>query len=190
MRTLWRSLAVLALLSGSAAAPRPARAAPALAPAAGHTYTVNSTLDQPDADPSDGVCAGTPSGKCTLRAALMESNFVTGPNTILVPSGTYNLTRAGYDDGALVGDLDIQHNVTIQGAGPGLTIIDGNGAVTGDRVFDVRNTTTLVTLQGLTIRGGNRKPAGGAPYAGGGVYAQGHGELKLTDVILEDNTAG
>ena len=35
-------------------------------------FTVNSTLDEPDAAPGDGICFSTPSGKCTLRAAIME----------------------------------------------------------------------------------------------------------------------
>src|SRR5262245_55411087 len=105
---------VIAMAWGAAGLPvaaRPARAAPA----AGHTYTVNSTLDQPDADPADGVCASTPAGLCTLRAAIMDSNFAAGPNTIILPSGTYTLTRSGYDDAAVAGDLDIGHDLTILG---------------------------------------------------------------------------
>src|SRR5207248_11756751 len=74
----------------------------------GGTYVVNSTADEPDADPADGVC-GTASGDCTLRAAIMQANFTTGPNTITVPSGVYLITRVGYDDDGLVGDLDIKH---------------------------------------------------------------------------------
>src|SRR5258708_6884802 len=100
MRNFFRILIGAAMILGAWAAPLPARAALA----AGQTYTVNSTLDEPDADPLDGICASTPSGRCTLRAAIMESNFVTGPNTIFLPAGTYTLTRAGYDDAALVGD--------------------------------------------------------------------------------------
>src|SRR5258708_4076682 len=103
MRTRLRSLLVIAIICGGAAPQAAARAAPAT----GHTYQVNSTLDQVDADPSDGVCASTPGGVCTLRAAVMESNFAAGPNTIIVPSGTYTPTRVGYADGALVGDLDL-----------------------------------------------------------------------------------
>lgn len=83
MRTLIRSLFATVLVLAGGAAPLPARAAPA-----GNIYTVNSTLGEPDADPSDGVCASTPSGLCTLRAAIMESNFAAGPNTILLPAGT------------------------------------------------------------------------------------------------------
>lgn len=39
-------------------------------------YTVDSTLDEPDANPGTGGCV-TAGGKCTLRAAIQESNAST-----------------------------------------------------------------------------------------------------------------
>src|SRR5579859_3001870 len=72
---------------------------------AGAIYTVNSTADAPDADPLDGV-ARTASGDCTLRAAVMQANY-SGGGTIILPAGTYTITRVGYDDNAVAGDLDI-----------------------------------------------------------------------------------
>ena len=121
---------------------------------AGSTYVVNSTADEPDADPANAQCVSTPSGKCTLRAAMMDANFATGPNTIILPAGMYVLTRPGYDDNALVGDLDIGHDLTIQGAGSTATIVDGDGAVTKDRVFQILSSATQVTMTGMTIRNG------------------------------------
>lgn len=163
------------------------RHAPAVV--AGTTYVVNSLLDEPDADPSNGVCFSTPSGKCTLRAAIMDANFATGPNTITLPSGMYVLTRPGYDDNALVGDLDIGHDLTIQGAGSGGTIVDGNGAVTGDRVFQILNTAQNVTLSGMTIRNGQSLSSTIGVIGGGGLYLEGGGHLHLGDVIIKGNTA-
>src|SRR5437868_4529140 len=160
-----------------------------------NNYVVNSSLDEPDADPSNGVCSSTPSGVCTLRAAIMLANFVTGPNTITVPSGTYVLTRPGYDDAALIGDLDIKHDLTIQGAGSGATIIDGNGSVTHDRVFQILSTVQNATLSGMTIRNGESltlpspTPAPAPVLGGGGLYIEGAAHVQLTDVIFESNTA-
>src|SRR5437588_3369665 len=165
----------------------------------GSTYVVNSTLDEPDADPSNGICSSTPSGVCTLRAAIMVANFVTGPNTITVPSGTYLLTRPGYDDDALVGDLDIKHDLTIQGAGSGATIIDGNGSVTHDRVFEILSTAQSVTLTGMTIRKGESLPTptpspmpSRTPtprtLVGVGLHIEGAGQVHLNDVIFDSNT--
>ncbi|MBI5879880.1 MAG: CSLREA domain-containing protein [Chloroflexi bacterium] len=163
------------------------------APTAGE-YTVDSTADLPDDDPSDGLCHSSNS-HCTLRAAIMEVNFASIPHTITVPAGTYVLTRVGFDDTALVGDLDILQSVTIHGAGPGATIIDGNSALTGDRVFQIKVTAPNVTLNGMTIRNG-RGPTGTLPtLLGGGIFREGdfaHGSnplLRLSNVLLENNSA-
>ncbi len=177
----------LAALLGAGARPIPQ------VPASG-TYVVNSVLDEPDADPSNGICLSTPSGQCTLRAAIMEANYHTDVNTITVPAGVYLLTRFGYDDGALVGDLDITQQLVLQGAGAGVTIVDGNSAVTADRVFQVLDTAPIVTISGLTIRHG-RVPTSGAagPSWGGGILLDNrHASLpilRLKDVILEGNSA-
>lgn len=153
-----------------------------------NTYFVNSTEDTPNADPAIGICADA-SGKCTLRAAIMQADFSKGPNTILIPPGVYLLTRAGFDDSALVGDLDISNDLTIQGAGSGATIIDGNGAVTHDRVFQILNTAHQVTFSGMTIRNGQSVTSTVGVIGGGGIYMEGTGHLRLSDVILEGNTA-
>src|SRR5690348_7282580 len=109
------SLLLVLSLTGARAGAQTGADYPALAaPTPGHTYLVNSTLDEPDADPANGICASTPSVKCTLRAAIMESDIATGPNTIILPAGTYSITRPGYDDHALVGDYDIGNELTLQ----------------------------------------------------------------------------
>src|SRR5437588_9153391 len=126
-------------------------------PIVASTYFVNSTADLPDADPADGVCK-TINNNCTLRAAIMQADFIATASTIILPAGTYKLTRAGYDDDAIVGDLDIKHDLTIQGVGSGATIIDGNGSVTHDRVFQILSTVQNVTLSGMTIRKGESLP--------------------------------
>ncbi|MGH9458687.1 MAG: Ig-like domain-containing protein, partial [Thermoanaerobaculia bacterium] len=97
-------------------------------------FTVDSTVDAPDANPGDGICA-TSTLECTLRAAVQEANAYPGPSTITLPSGTYTLTLAGAsEDSAATGDLDTLERLTIVGAGAGTTIIDGNA---GDRLFDL-----------------------------------------------------
>src|SRR5262245_50450845 len=91
------------------------------------TFTVNTTTDENDANAVPG--------DLSLREAIIKSNATPGPNTIIVPAGTYNLTIAGTgEDAGQTGDLDITNSVTIQGAGSASTIIDGH---TWDRVFQV-----------------------------------------------------
>jgi CSLREA domain-containing protein len=156
--------------------------------AAGNTYIVNSTDDTVDADVGKPACADA-NGKCTLRAAIMQANFTAGPDTIILPAGVYLLTRAGDDDLDVLGDLDITDDLTIQGAGSGVTIVDGNGAVTGDRVFQVLASAKETSLSGLTIRNG--KKVKNTFDEGGGLYWDGGGgHLQLNDVVVERNSAG
>jgi hypothetical protein len=160
--------------------------------AAGIILTVNSTADAPDIDQLDGVCK-TATGDCTLRAAVMQANFAGGA-TIVVPRGTYKLTRVHYDDDSVGGDLDISADVTIQGAGSAVTIVDGNGPVTHDRVFQVLSAVQNFTLSGMTIRNGESLPQPSpAPtptgiLGGGGLYIEGAGHVLLRDVIFDSNT--
>ena len=152
------------------------------------TIVVNSTADAPDADPANGLCAAA-GGACTLRAAIMEANFTPAADTITLPSGVYLLTRVGIDDIALVGDLDITEPITITGAGAGVTIVDGNGAVTGDRVFQMLYDAYQVNLSGMTIRNGSVPTSSGGGilfYNSGGFFPF----LNLNNVVLEGNHAG
>ena len=45
------------------------------------TFVVTSTADTPDATPGNGICADS-QGRCTLRAALTETNWQPGEDTI------------------------------------------------------------------------------------------------------------
>src|SRR5260370_24286462 len=94
------------------------------------TFNVNSFIDVPDVNPGNGVCETAPGNNiCTLRAAIQEANALDGADTIVLQGLPYMLTRPGLDDTALNGDLDILDSVTITGAGPASTVIDGNSAI-------------------------------------------------------------
>ncbi len=177
-------LAIFLLLIPQAARVHLVKAAPS-----GNTFIVNSTADLPDGNVTDNLCLAL-NGKCTLRAAIMQANFTAGMDTILLPAGTYKLTIPGVDDTDQVGDLDISDDLVIEGDGPDQTIVDGNGAVTGDRVFHILSTAQQTALSGMTIRNGVSVFVSTIQDAGfgGGIYQDG-GDLSLTDVIIEDNQA-
>ncbi|QDU51944.1 choice-of-anchor Q domain-containing protein [Gimesia panareensis] len=147
------------------------------------TFFVNSDLDTVDASIGDGIAADA-NGNITLRAAIMEANALAGDSLIVLGAGTYALTQTGAgENAALTGDLDITDltgSLTILGAGSGQTIIDASGLV-DDRVFDVLSGTDL-TLQGLTVTGGNAVGA-----SGGGI--RNVGTLSLVDAAVDGNTA-
>jgi len=67
-------------------------------------------------------------GNCSLRGAIILANANPG-TTISVPAGTYTLTIGENDDpnaDPTAGDLDINANMTIVGAGASSTIIQAN----------------------------------------------------------------
>ncbi|HKB38553.1 MAG TPA: CSLREA domain-containing protein, partial [Gemmataceae bacterium] len=129
-------------------------------------FNVTTPVDVVDA--SDGVLS--------LREAILEANTSPNADTIILPAGTYKLTRAGAgEDEALTGDLDITDHLTISGAGAGATIVDANFL---DRAFHVLGGT--VTISGVTIQHG-------IAGAGGGILN--YGTLTVRDSTLCGNFA-
>ena len=134
------------------------------------TLTVNTTLD----------VLGHDNGMLSLRQAVIDANAAAKPDTIVVPAGTYTLTRAGIDeDAALTGDLDVTGNVTIQGAGAGTTVVNANGL---DRVFHILSNGKAV-LSDMTIEGG----VCAVEESGGGIFNQ--GALTVSSCTLSGNSA-
>jgi hypothetical protein len=163
------------------------------------TFVVDRTDDVATAT----ACTGAASD-CSLRGAVIAANALSGPGTITLPAGSYNLTLAGQnEDAAATGDLDITNCITINGAGPSTTVINALG---NDRVFEVR--ARSLTVSGATIAGGNPGTSGGginggpvtlsnvvvtgntaSPVGnGGGIRAYPGQLVKLTDVTLSNNT--
>ncbi|HEX8071761.1 MAG TPA: immunoglobulin-like domain-containing protein [Pyrinomonadaceae bacterium] len=156
--------------------------AAALAPAvlAGPTIDVDRTDD----NAAFAACTVAPND-CTLRGAIISANLNPG-TTINVPAGTYQLTLAGNaEQAAATGDLDITASGTaIVGAGAATTIIE---QTTNDRVIESNPVPQAVgfvlSISGVTIKGGNR-PTG----SGGGMLAGGSGaSTTLTDCIFDNN---
>jgi hypothetical protein len=104
----------------------------------------------------------------------------TAGDTIMIPAGVITLAGPPGDDANGGGDLDIATSLTIQGSGPGVTIVDGGGI---DRVFSVLSPSAAVTLSGLTIRNGRAVGA-----SGGGIRLV-SGNLTLVNVIVAGNHA-
>jgi len=119
----------------------------------GTILTVNSTIDAGDANPGDATCDDG-DGNCTLRAAIMEANAMSGADTITLSTATYTLTIApesgSEDASAARGDLDITEDLTITGPDQTSTVID---CARIDRAFDIHSGST-VTITGVTVRNG------------------------------------
>jgi CSLREA domain-containing protein len=160
------------------------------------TLTVTTFLDEFDEE-----C----DAHCSLRDAVHKANFYPEASTIVLPAGTYALTRVGSDDTGVSGDLDIFSDTTISGAGAGQTLVDAQ-AFTDDRIFDVQNGAD-VTISGLTISYGHGNLGGGVSCTdstltlnnviirfnrgtsyGGGIYSD-NCALTLDNTLVTINTA-
>ena len=149
---------------------------------AGLNFTVSTTADAVDAQPGDGICDDG-AGNCTLRAAVMESDWLPGTQVITVPEGTYTLTIAGIgEDAAATGDLDILDDLIIRGAGRGSTIIDGGYL---DRVLHVAVGVTVI-IAGVTIQHGAIEHTGSGSDGGGILNT---GLLEVMDSTIRDSRA-
>ncbi|MEO1134727.1 MAG: hypothetical protein AAFX40_18750, partial [Cyanobacteria bacterium J06639_1] len=138
------------------------------------TLTVDSTADVVDA--ADGAT--------TLREAIIAANGTTEADVITLGAGTFELAIAGAgEDASATGDLDITSNITIRGAGAGVTIIDANSL---DRVFEVLPGAKL-TLEDVTVTGGSA--AGSFPGNLGGGIRVDNAELTLTNSDVSGNSA-
>jgi hypothetical protein len=149
-------------------------------------FTVNTTTDSIDAKAGDGACADA-SGKCSLRAAVIESNASVGADSINLPAGAYVLQGKANEDNAASGDLDIKAGeITIKGAGAGQTSIDGGA---NDRHFDVFAGGSL-SLADFTLKNGKSTPADGSSASqteGGGAIRGYEANVTLSKMVLEGN---
>ncbi|NMB99838.1 MAG: hypothetical protein GYA35_06115, partial [Thermoanaerobaculaceae bacterium] len=137
--------------------------------------TINVTPNAPD------VLNGNDCS-CSLREAIININdgmttyadcapigSYGNDDTIIIPSGTYTISTTSYN---------IANNVSIIGAGAGITIIDGNWL---DRVFVVGNYSVFISDITIT-RGGKFQNNGGG---GGAIYNS--GTLTITNSTVSDS---
>ncbi len=174
-------------------------------------FNVDSYLDGIDDDLVDIACH-TVANTCTLRAAVMQANMMPGDSTIVLPAGTYSLTRLPVSPfGADNGDLNLTSpsggnpTITLSGAGAASTIIDASFL---DRVLWVHEYRTAI-ISGVTLRDGLTPGGSGAgvknegaltvsyctlsgneAFYGGGILFTSNGALTISHSTLSGNIAG
>jgi predicted outer membrane repeat protein len=132
------------------------------------TFAVTTVADV--VDPLDG--------RLSLREAISRANVTPGADTIRLPAGVFGLTLPGVDDQNASGDFDVTDALTVTGAGPARTVIDGRHLA---GLFDVQGPIN-VTFNGLTLRNG------GGQFEGGAVHVP-VGNLTLNAVVATQNVA-
>ncbi|MEX0992726.1 MAG: choice-of-anchor Q domain-containing protein [Solirubrobacterales bacterium] len=118
-------------------------------------------------DESDGACDAVGTG-CSIREAVDAAELDPG-STVNVPAGTYVLT---------LGQIYVDEDMTITGAGARDTIVDGNDL---NRVFKVRYST--VAISQLTVTNGLKENQNG-----GGIKSI-SSDLTLDHVAVTNNVA-
>ena len=158
------------------------------------TLTVTTFEDQNDGGSSNGL---------SLRDALLRARADSSNRYVInLPAGQYDLFIQGNEDllfptndgnapGEVdnivtrTGDLDIESNVRIIGAGADQTIISAENL--GDRIFDVRDGGLLI-LENVTIQDGlvnNTIDENGT--SGGGIRIAATGSAVINNSIIRNN---
>jgi CSLREA domain-containing protein len=128
----------------------------------GTLFTVNDIADTHDTNAGDTLCADA-NGKCTLRAAIEESNATPvqdAVNFALPNPSTINLT---------LGELTVSANIYIIGPGARkLNVQRSSANGTADfRIFNIQETMSgfrPTTIRGMSIKNGKSTGDGGAIY--------------------------
>ena len=141
-------------------------------------YVVTSLVDRTDNTNNDYALS--------IREAILQANGDTLA-TILLPAWNHRLAIEGNDSTSAQGDLDIAiaANITLVGAGAGLSVIDASAI--NDRVIDVIGNGSgggTLDVSRLTLTGGV------VTASGAGIYVRQNATATLDQVALVDNFAG
>jgi hypothetical protein len=128
------------------------------------------------------TCPAGDSGVTCLIAAIHEANANGEANTIRLKAGTYTLTVVDNTTDGPNGLPSVTSTLTIQGAGAEATSLERAPGAPGFRLLHVAATGGL-TLEGLTVRGGNVGISG----SGGGLFNR--GVLALEHTTVRHNAA-
>jgi CSLREA domain-containing protein len=149
---------------------------------------IQVTTTQDIVDPNDDFTS--------LREAVLAANASPEDNEIVLPAGTYTLTRQGAnEDAGLTGDLDINSNgsLKITGAGRDTTTIDASGLYDadlgyGDRIFDVLAGAS-VEIGDVALTGGNVANSYSTSLSGDGGAIRNAGDLSISNSAFFQNSA-
>ncbi len=138
----------------------------------------------------DPVPAQCTAFSCSLRDAIARANSNPGADRIVLPAGTYALTRIDSTPHSLeagVGALWVTDSVTVYGAGAGTTRVRWSAAphffaTPKNELFAVSQSTTVsLDIRDLSLSDG-RGPSGGCMRFGGSAPPH---QLTLRNVTLE-----
>lgn len=150
--------------------------------------TVNRPTDGVDLLPGDTRCdvSEATGDQCSLRAAVMEGNALTGGATVEFASGLPQValtipTGAGVS--AAHGDLDLTGPVTVRSSFGNPELRPTITANNGTRIFNINAPSSVVRIENLRLTGGNTSGFGGA------IQVQNGANVQIEQVEAFSNTA-
>lgn len=185
MQNFQRLLPVVYLLLFSFSALTEAKAQSSFQASIGPLFTVNSPADSIDSNVGDGICSDA-QGRCTLRAAIEESNYEPVANAFSINVIIFALPNPSVID-LTQGELTITSGTWIFGTGArNLTVQRSLAPGTGNfRVFRIAAANGgVVDLRRLTIKNGNAGIGNG-----GGIFVEAGNGASLADVAITENSA-
>jgi hypothetical protein len=142
---------------------------------------VSTTTDEFDSDLSFG--------DVSLREAIDYANNATEPTTINLPAGRYTLSLTGTEaTGTAQNDLDVTGNMTIIGAGPGLSVITTSlaaGPYQENRMFQIASAAAWLKLSGVRLTGTFTYSSN----SGAAALVQNGATLEMDQCAVVNNTA-
>lgn len=150
----------------------------------GPLFTVDSTADSNDVNVGNGVCADA-DGRCTLRAAIEESNYEPVANVASINIIIFALPQPAVIE-LTRGELTITAGVWIFGPGARrLTVQRSSDPGTAAfRIFHIAAGNGGVEIRRLSIRNGNAGSGNG-----GGILVEENSGLSLKDLAITENSA-
>ena len=167
-------------------------------PAHAVSLVVNSTADNSDATPGDGVCA-TAGGACTLRAAIEEANALAGADSILFDIPANDPGRVGSPRSytiqpatslpPITGQLILDGATQPDYAGSPIIVIDGVAAGNVDGIALEANDSEI---RGLVVQNFDDPVAGAAIVVTGNrnVIAGNYTGTDVTGTLARGNDDG
>lgn len=154
-----------------------------------HPYYVDANEDPnlSDVRLEDGVCEDQ-NGICSLKAAIDQTGPTSMTEAVLVhiPAGTYVVTTPI----VLTTQSQDGKAITIRGADPLTTILDGSGLVIPLKI--IIDNTALVSVENLTIQNGKGFGGGNVGYWDPGIFSTRGGDqvgmqLTVANCIFKNN---
>jgi hypothetical protein len=142
------------------------------------SYIVDATEDPnlPDIKLIDGICENI-NGKCSLLASVQNAGFAadTAAIKVIVPAGTYLMNKE-----MLLTTKLLAHEISIEGAGPLTTFLDGQGLTA---LLALRGGGNSVKFSHLTFQNATSQTGSGAAI---GVQSF-TGDLEVDDCNFRGN---